>query len=74
MVMTMSTRTNDMSIETDAAYEEGKRAFRKDYGSHGPTVRDPFLYRSMCPYVQGSALAEAWRCGYAQDVRRVDRA
>jgi hypothetical protein len=55
--------------QLDAAYAAGRDAARRDYGTHGPTVRRIPHRRTANP--EAGLRAEAWARGYAQDVRRV---
>ena len=60
--------TQDM---IDEAYAEGKRAWRKYEGNHGPTLKPNTNIRPANPYETGTKLYKAWDCGWRQDVRRV---
>jgi hypothetical protein len=54
----------------DIAYWEGKRAYQKSYGTHGPTYRPHTMSPPKNPY-QVELLREAWARGWGGDVRRV---
>lgn len=55
--------------QADAAYDEGKAAFRRDFGRYGPTLRYVKVVQTRNPY--SGLLADAWDRGYRQDVRRL---
>ena len=57
--------------EIDAAYDAGKLAYRKDEGSHGPTLKRVVNTTTRNPHPYGTKLNTAWTRGYYQDVRRV---
>ena len=55
--------------QIDGAYEAGKRAWFRAFGTHGPTVRATVPQTPDNPF--DGLLGEAWSRGYRQDVRRV---
>lgn len=63
--------TDETQEIIDRAYSEGKAAYIRATGSHGPTLKSvPFFYPPN-PYPVGTLCREAWQRGYNQDVRRV---
>lgn len=62
---------NETQEQIDKAYNEGKTAFRRDNGTHGPTLASRAMFYSPNPYVRGTKLREAWQRGYNQDTRRI---
>jgi hypothetical protein len=56
--------------EIDRVYTEGYRAYLRDIGTHGPTLKPRPFYKTDNPYPQGK-LRLAWQRGYNQDTRRV---
>jgi hypothetical protein len=57
--------------QIDRAYHEGKAAYFRDEGTHGPTLKPRPVLRSQNPYPRDSKLRLAWQRGYNQDTRRV---
>jgi hypothetical protein len=55
--------------ERRMVYEQGKRAYQRDYGTHGPTLRPRIRRPQVNPYT--GLAARVWDAGYRQDVRRV---
>ena len=55
----------------DAAYAEGKKAYFRDVGTHGPTLKPRPMLHSPNPHPRGTKEREAWQRGYYQDTRRI---
>ena len=57
--------------DIDKAYAEGKKAYFKYIGTHGPTLKQLSRIIPANPYPNNSKLAIAWERGYYQDCRRI---
>jgi hypothetical protein len=58
--------------EIDRAYDDGKRTYLRDIGTHGPTFNPPPLAKTPNPYANKHfKLQLAWQRGYYQDTRKV---
>lgn len=62
---------NETQDKIDAAYAEGKTAYFRVVGTHGPTLAPRPMLHIPNPYAFGTLRREAWQRGYNQDTRRV---
>lgn len=57
--------------QLDQIYSEGKSAYLRDVGTHGPTFKPPSLVKTPNPYPPKTKQHQAWQAGYYQSTRRV---
>jgi len=57
--------------QIDKAYREGKAAYYRDVGTHGPTLKSRVTPKTPNPYPCDNKQWLAWQRGYGQDTRRV---
>jgi hypothetical protein len=59
--------------QLDTIRADGKKAYFRDVGTHGPTFREPPIVRvrTLNPHLCHTKEHLAWQRGYDQDTRRV---